>query len=234
LDQINQYLNQGGRLLAMFNALDDNRSVGLEKVLSRWGVTVSETRVKDIENATDPRGLDVKVSDFGTKPHPVVNPLVNLYMHLVLPRSVGASQANDHPPDAPSVTEIAFTSEHAVIGPAESQKTGRFPLAVAVERGMVKGVITERGSTRMLVVGDSNFLGNQMIESAGNREFAHAVLNWLLDRPQLIEGMGARPINEYRITMTQSQSRNVRWILLAAMPGGLLLLGGLVWLRRRK
>jgi LPXTG-motif cell wall-anchored protein len=34
--------------------------------------------------------------------------------------------------------------------------------------------------------------------------------------------------------MTQVQQRQVRWLLLAALPGGVLALGGLVWLRRRK
>lgn len=33
--------------------------------------------------------------------------------------------------------------------------------------------------------------------------------------------------------MTQSQLLAVRWILLLGMPGGVLLIGLLVWLRRR-
>jgi LPXTG-motif cell wall-anchored protein len=34
--------------------------------------------------------------------------------------------------------------------------------------------------------------------------------------------------------MTTSQMTTVQWILLGAMPGAVLLFGGLVWLRRRK
>jgi LPXTG-motif cell wall-anchored protein len=33
--------------------------------------------------------------------------------------------------------------------------------------------------------------------------------------------------------MTESQMRKARWILLGGMPGAVLLLGALVWLRRR-
>ena len=33
--------------------------------------------------------------------------------------------------------------------------------------------------------------------------------------------------------MTQSQMTQLRWLFLAAMPGAVLFLGGLVWLRRR-
>jgi hypothetical protein len=104
---------------------------------------------------------------------------------------------------------------------------------VAVEKGAVKGVITERGTTRILAVGDSIFLGNHQIESAANRDFATLAVNWLLERPQLVDGIGPRPITEYRLVMTHSQLQGAQWILLGGMPGAVLLLGGVVWLRRR-
>jgi hypothetical protein len=104
---------------------------------------------------------------------------------------------------------------------------------VAVEKGAIKDVITERGSTRMVVVGDSLFLGNLQIESAANRDFAGNALNWLLERTQLLTGLGPRPITEYRIVMTKAQLQQAQWLLLGALPGAVLLLGGLVWLRRR-
>ena len=73
-----------------------------------------------------------------------------------------------------------------------------------------------------------------MIDSYANSDFARLAVNWLLDRPQFLEGIGPKPFTEFRIAMTKTQLRGVRWILLAAMPGTILLLGGLVWLRRRK
>jgi hypothetical protein len=104
---------------------------------------------------------------------------------------------------------------------------------VAVEKGGVKGVINERGTTRMVVVGDSIFLANHQIESAANRDFVALAVNWLLDRPQLVEGIGPRPVAEYRLVMSNSQLQGAQWVLLGCMPGGVLLLGGIVWLRRR-
>ena len=86
----------------------------------------------------------------------------------------------------------------------------------------------------MIVVGDSFFLGNRQIESAANRDFAGYAAAWLLDRTVLLEGIGPRPVTEFRLTMTQAQQRNVRWLLLGALPGGVLALGCLVWLARRK
>ena len=54
------------------------------------------------------------------------------------------------------------------------------------------------------------------------------------DRSELLIGLAPQPIKEYRIALTQSQRNAVSWILLAGMPGSVLLMGTLVWLRRRK
>jgi len=41
-------------------------------------------------------------------------------------------------------------------------------------------------------------------------------------------------VTELRLQITQHQQQQLRWLLLAALPGGVLLLGWLVWLVRRK
>jgi ABC-type uncharacterized transport system involved in gliding motility auxiliary subunit len=86
----------------------------------------------------------------------------------------------------------------------------------------------------MVVVGDSVFLGNLQIESAGNRDFAASIVNWLLERTQLLAGVGPQRITQYKIVMTQAQMHQAQWVLLGALPGCVLVLGGLVWLRRRR
>jgi hypothetical protein len=135
--------------------------------------------------------------------------------------------------DAPNVEEIAFAGAKSFLVNSPGKPHRAYPLMVAVEKGTVKGVITERGTTRMLIAGDSIFLGNHQIESAANRDFATLAVNWLLDRPQLVEGIGPRPITEYRLVMTRTQLQGAEWLLLGGMPGAVLLLGGVVWLRRR-
>ncbi|MDB6108326.1 MAG: hypothetical protein JWR69_76, partial [Pedosphaera sp.] len=87
--------------------------------------------------------------------------------------------------------------------------------------------------TRILVVGDSIFLDNLVIDYVDNSNFAGYAVNWLLDQTQLLQGVGPRTIEEYKILMTRSQMQNVRLLFLAGVPGGILMLGGLVWLRRR-
>ena len=172
------------------------------------------------------------VQDFSPT-HPIMNPLLGFAVHMILPRSDGKIRSHAPAADAPTVDELAYSGPKSYIEGEQRSLPRAYPLMVAVEKGNVKGVITERGTTRMVVVGDSIFLGNQMIDSAANRDFAGFAVNWLLDRPQLVEGIGARPINEYTLVMTNSQLHSAQWILLGGMPGAILMLGGMVWLRRR-
>ncbi len=231
LDKIEQYLDQGGRLLALFNFGSVRKEMGLERILARWGVDVGHNVVSDPDNTI--RGTDVIVSNFGNGKHPVVNSLVGSALYLTLPRSVGQLKLSVETADAPRVEEIAFSGPRATIAGDVARKPP-FPLMVAVEKGAIKDVITERGSTRLVVVGDSLLLGNLEIDSAANRDFANNAVNWLLERTQLLTGLGPRPITDYRIVMTKTQLHQSQWVLLGAMPGSVLLLGGLVWLRRRR
>jgi len=138
------------------------------------------------------------------------------------------------PADAPKVDELAFSSPQSTLMVDTTAAPRSYPLMAAVEQKAVPGVANTRGTTRMVVAGDSNFLDNQMIEAGANRDFAGYAANWLLDRTVLLEGIGPRPVTEFRLTMTREQLKNVRWLLLGALPGGVLAFGWLVWLARRK
>ncbi len=232
LEKIEQYLNQGGRLLALFNFGSARKETGLERILAKWGVDVGHNAVTDPDNAIPGKATDMIVFNFSNGKHPVVNSLLGSGLHLSLPRTVGQLKLQAEAADAPRVEEIAFSGPRASAAGGLARKPP-FPLMVAVEKGAIKDVITERGSARMIVVGDSLFLGNLQIESAANRDFAGNAVNWLLERQQLLAGLGPRPITEYRIVMTQAQLQQTQWLLLGALPGSVLFLGGLVWLRRR-
>ena len=229
LAKIQQYLESGGRVLALFNCLTVDKELGLEKLLAKWGVNVSHHTLTDNPNSI--RGQDIVIGSFSK--HPVVNPLLQSSLHVILPRVVSRLESTATAADAPKVVELAFTSTNAVINELPDAPPTVHPIAVAVEKGGVPGVATERGTTRIIVVGDSLFLGNQMIDSAANRDFANYALNWLLDRTELLEGLGPRPVNVYKLVMTQSQMQSAKLILLGGLPGAVLLVGALVWLRRR-
>jgi hypothetical protein len=232
LQKIDQYLAQGGRLFVLFNYFSIKHPTGLEPILQKWGVNVIPDVVQDLKNTTSPDGRDLIVYNFSS--HPVVNPLMQLALQLILPRPVSKVDWKNPPVDASKVDELAFSGATSTLAGEPGDPPRSYPLMAAVEQKPVAGVANTRGTTRIIVVGDSFFLGNHNIEGGANRDFVGYAVNWLLDRSSLLQGIGPRPVTEFRLTMTRTQQKDVRWLLLGALPGGVLAFGWLVWLVRRK
>jgi hypothetical protein len=230
LQKIDQYLSEGGRLLLLFNYASLKHVTGLEPILQRWGINALKDVAQDPKNTVT--GQDVVVRDFGQ--HPAVNSLADFSLQMVLPRPIEKINSPNPPASAPEVTELALTSPTTTLAGDRSEPPRSYSLITAVEQKPAPGVANPRGNTRIIVAGDSIFLGNYYIEGAGNRDFLNGAANWLLDRPQLLEGIGPRPVTEFRLLLTKQQQQQLGWLLLGALPGGVLFLGWLVWLVRRK
>ena len=230
LQKIDQYLAQGGRLFLLFDYASLKHPTGLEPILQHWGINVLADIAQDPQSTIT--GQDIKVRSFGD--HPVVNSLVELSLQMVLPRPVEKISLPNPPSNAPEVTQLALTSSGATLSSDHSEPHRSYSLIAAAEQKPAPGLANLRGNTRIIVAGDSIFLGNYYIEGGANRDFLNSAANWLLDRPQLIEGIGPRPITEYRLLMTKHQQLQLRWLLLGALPGGVLFIGWLVWLVRRQ
>lgn len=229
LGKIDHYISQGGRLLVMLDYFSVNQPTGLEDVLAEYGVIVAGDVVQDAS-----AGNGVLVLNFNQK-QPVVNPLCGSELELVLPRPVGPKNDPNAAPNAPTVTPLAESSGNSTLYGQRGAVPRSYPLMVAVEgQSDNKSAANRGGNMRMVVIGDSMFLNNKFIEAAANRDFAGYAVNWLLDRPILLQGIGPRPVKEYRLLMTRTQLRNVRWLVIGALPCAALALGGMVWLRRRK
>jgi hypothetical protein len=241
LEKLQRYLDQGGRLLAMFNYYSLGKPTGLEKLLAQYDVTVGNNLVVDLENSPMRTGKGIVPAAMGN--HPVVSRLQNSQIYLSLPRTIQQAKASAPRSSSGNVEELLFTGPNSIVvtdvrkgvpqmNPSQDLR-GAVPLMCVVERGSVPGVSAERGATRLAVIGDSFFLQNDGIESVANKDFGAHVVNWLVDQSVLLSGVAPRPLKSYRITMTQAQLAATRWILLVGMPGSVLLLGTLVWWRRR-
>jgi hypothetical protein len=227
--KISAYLKQGGRLLALLGS-----ECGLEPVLTNWGVSLGDTRVLEQDKKYSVEGGQAFFT-CTLFTNPIVNPLASeqLGILMVLPRPVWIDRQSKIP-GAPEANMLAATSPEAI---DQNKRVGVFPLLAAVEQGVIQGVTSSHGGgTRMVVAGDSDFLDDQVLDSwVGNYYFALSALNWLLERPQVVlNGLGPQPIREYKLYMTNGQQQTVRWLFLAVLPGAVLALGGLVWLRRRR
>jgi ABC-type uncharacterized transport system involved in gliding motility auxiliary subunit len=229
-------------LFALFEAYSSVlRPTGLEKLLSSWGVAVGRNLVTDEKHAMSSRGNDMVLSTFGT--HPIVKPIYESSLYMLLPRSVSQDRVTSKGADAPKVEPIAFTSAGGrvltdirpeAVQPSATDVIANIPLIVAVEKGGIRNLTADRGATRIVVAGDSAFLANDNIDREANHEFASHVVNWLLARNDLLVPVPHKPIVEHKLTLTATQLESARWILIGGFPGTALLLGSLVWIRRRR
>jgi len=235
VEKIAQYLKEGGQLFALFNF--SSPGSGLDQLLfEQWGVAVSAGVVTDPDHAMNSikgaAGSDVTIGAFSD--HPAVKNLQNYTLNLLSPRVIGERKTRENGAEAPTVRVLFASEQTAKLVDDPTAAPRAYPLAVAVEKQAVPGVVTGRGNTRMIVVGDSYFLANGPMKVAENREFAGYALNWLLNQPQFTEGIGPKSFTEFRLVLTAAQMQTLGWSLLGAIPGGILLFGGLVWWRRRK
>ncbi len=230
LEKIERYLAQGGKLFVLFNYLSLRQPTGLEGVLQHWGVNAMADYVKDLESSTDDRFVIVR----NFNPKTFVNPLAPLALQMVLPRPMMKKAQANPPANAPQVDALVASGEASTLAGDRNASPQSYPLITAIEQKPVAGAITQRGSTRIVAAGDSLFLDNQFIEAAANRDFLNFTANWLCNREKLLTGINPRSVTEFRLLLTHKQHQQIRWLLLGALPGGVLVLGWLVWLVRRK
>jgi hypothetical protein len=237
--KLHRYLRQGGRALFLMGNVSLGHSSGLEVYLTNWNVVSPFGLVQDPDSvATENDLLTAKINSN----HPITRPLATedppMPIRLVLPRLV-SSISGGGPASGIKVDVLASTSDAGrhfdYVGGKflTNSYSGSLPMMVAVEQGGIAGV-SAAGTTRLVVIGDSYCFNNQLLDSGANRYFAGFVVNWLLDRPSATLQIPPKPVKEYRLVMSAAQQRRLNWILLGGLPGGALLLGGLVWLKRRR
>ncbi len=230
---VRDYLDRKGRLLLL---LDARTKTGLEPLLQEWGVLLGDDVVVDESRTLG--GRDLHVSAY--PPHAITAPLQDLASVFFLPRSIRAQPHAGG--DKPAISELAACSAAgwAEFDPDDPSPhfdpqvdiPGPVPVAVAIERGPVPGVHVQIRPTRLVIVGDSDFVSNSGLMGA-NADLLMNSVNWLLDRE---EGLAVSPrtLEEFRLVMDARQLRRLFWAVVVALPGLVAALGlWVAWQRRR-
>jgi hypothetical protein len=237
IDVIRRYLEESGRMLILLDASVDT---GLEPLLEEWGVRVRNDVV--IDETRTLTGRELFISEYG--PHSIVRSLRGLTTVMYLPRSIAplrSAKETVSEADQPRVISLALTSEDGwaetnierapMTFDAAQDEQGPVSLAVAVERGPGKAIDVEIRPTRLVVIGDSDFLVNGA-GSGGNTDLFLNSLNWLLERETLM-AISPKPIEGVRLVLDQRQLNWLFWSVVAGLPGLIAIVGAIVWLRRR-
>ena len=108
---------------------------------------------------------------------------------------------------------------------ASGDREGVQCLGAAVERDGANGQLS-----KLIVVGDSNFISNGFLRG-GNSDFFMGAMDWLVDREVTLP---ARPMNEVKLNLSRKELFNLLWINMAGIPSVALIFGVFIWYRRRK
>lgn len=226
-------LEQGGRLLAFIDPLADT---GLDGLLEEWGITLGMDIVVDpARQLPFVSAANLFVTDYTQ--HPITEKMKTLMTLFPLARSVRPAEPS---PEGITVTELALTSN---TGWGESKTSvgvfefnagedlkGPVSIAAAAER---ESAAEGSARTRLVVIGDSEFLIDAQLSNVGNRDLLLGAVFWLIEQEHRI-GIGPKTIEALKLNLTGKQLSNFLWLSLLAMPLACGLLGiGMWWQRRR-
>ena len=224
LAKLHEFVGTGRSLFALFNFYSLQRPTGLEKFLADYDFEIGLNQVSDSKNEQSGQSGLLLVDDLGN--HPVTKPILGSRLQMLLPRSVGFPETEDN--------ELARSSDAGqAVGQIRDnkgtvEKEGKIPL-IAAKLHANDG----QPPARLVVAGDSLFLGNSAIEAGANRDFASLAVNWLLEREHLL-AIAPRTVTEYRIDLSRAEMTSITWLLLLVLPSGTLGLGLLWWRRQMK
>ncbi|HIL73676.1 MAG TPA: hypothetical protein EYG44_05545, partial [Verrucomicrobia bacterium] len=230
LAKLREFVDIGGSLFTLFNFYSLQRPTGLENFLADYDFEIGINQVSDSKNEQSGQGGLLLVDDLGS--HPITKPILGSRLQMLLPRSVGLPEAEND--ESPTVSILAHSSDAGqAVGQIRGNKgtvemEGKIPL-IAAKLHANDG----QPPARIVVAGDSLFLGNSAIEAGANRDFASLAVNWLLEREHLL-AIAPRTVTEYRIDLSRAEMTSISWLLLLVLPGGTLGLGLLWWRRQMK
>ena len=230
LAKLREFVSTGGSLFTLFNFYSLQRPTGLENFLADYNFEIGFNQVSDSKNEQSGQGGLLLVDDLGS--HPITKPILGSRLQMLLPRSVGFPEAENDV--SPPGSILAHSSDAGqAVGQIQGNKgsverEGKIPL-IAAKLHANDG----QPPARLVVAGDSLFLGNSAIEAGANRDFASLAVNWLLEREHLL-AIAPRTVTEYRIDLSRAEMTSITWLLLLVLPGGTLGLGLLWWHRQMK
>jgi len=218
------YLQAGGKALIM---LDPGLESGIDEVLAPWQVRVEVKLAVDLQRSLSGDAVTPVIDRYQFSQ--ITKDLPMIALPLACP-IVGPGEGEA----AGSYQALAQTSAQSW---ADSDVAGTGELAY--DQGQdLPGPLTllatvEDGGTRIVLVGDSDFVTNAVLQQIPNGQFLLLnAVNWLAEEEDLI-AIGPKTNVPRTIQMSLIQEGTACFGSLILIPGAILVAGIAVWLRRR-
>ena len=127
-----------------------------------------------------------------------------------------------------------YESDVDFLGPSQTRRAAPM-MAMAMElMGGPKSVVRDpQDTSRVVVVGDTDFVTNQLIASrAGNPAFVVNSIRWMLGHDERL-GVTGPTERVRRLNLSKEEYRDLRWIVLGFLPFLTSIFGAFVWFSRR-
>lgn len=258
IEALNAYVAKGGKVLVM---LDPPAKAGanqplLTKFLADWGITAGEDVVLDASGIGQFMGTDASVPVVAQYPsHAITQGMRELTAYpmarSMTPTEGGANNRTAQPllsttPESwaeADLASIASESGRVAFEAERGDKQGPITLAAAVSAPAA--VTPPSGNatpptpddaptpeTRIVAVGDSDFVSNFAARVPGNRDFFLNTLNWLSQQENLIAVRPRLP-QDHQLALTADQMNRMMLLSLFIIPGLVFATGIYTWWRRR-
>jgi len=236
---LKRFLNKGGSLLVFLEPYQD---AGLKQFLREYGVVMSSDIV--VDKMSRVMGGDFLLPMIVTYGNHEITRNFRLLSFFSLARSVELDK--EVKKKGLTLTNLALTSQESWAetdrdalnqGKARldaEDRQGPLSLAVIVELDPKEGKEEDKitGEGKLAVFGDADFASNKFVSLAGNSELMINTMNYLVGRKDLITiPEKERPADH--LMLTRNQGLMLFWIPVVVIPLLVIVLGMVVWRKRR-
>ena len=252
IDVIKSYLAKGGKLVLMVDVQGKPDAAPLANLIALakdWGIAVGNDLVVDNSGMGRMFNAGPEVPIAAEYPsHPITEGFRYMTAYR-LARSASPIEGgtNGHvaqrvvqsSPKSWAETDLKSLAGGGTVGldPAKGDTPGPVAMASAVAAAATDappaaGPDAKTTETRVVVIGDSDFTGNDLIAFQGNGELFMNVVNWAAQNENLIAIRPKDP-QDRRMTLTESQRAGVFYLAIFIIPGIFLAAGMATWWKRR-
>lgn len=252
MDVLKAYLASGGKLIMMIDVQAKPDAAPLANLIDlakEWGVAVGKDLIVDVSGMGRAFGAGPEVPVAMTYPsHPITERFGATMTAYRLARSASPIEGGTNGHTAQRVVESSpkswaetdlksLTTGGAKIDLDKGDKQGPVAIASAVSAAATTAPPpadpkAPKPETRVVVIGDSDFIGNDLIQFQGNGDLFLNMVNWAAQQENLI-AIGPKDPQDRRITLTEGQREGIFYLSIFMIPGLFMAAGIYTWWKRR-